>query len=73
MVDEAGGRCEICGYKRSLRALSFHHVEPAQKEFSVSQGLHSRAMEELRAEARKCLLLCMNCHFEYHELDEELG
>ena len=33
LVDMLGGKCENCGYKKSLRALSFHHVNPPQKKF----------------------------------------
>ena len=64
LVEEAGGRCLLCGYDRCERALSFHHLDPATKEFNVAQHGHSRGLERARAEAAKCALLCANCHME---------
>ena len=64
LVDEAGGRCSICGYDRHPAALHFHHVDPSLKRMGVSAGGMSYSLEALRAEARKCVLLCSNCHAE---------
>jgi transposase len=63
LVEEAGGRCRLCGYDLCLAALEFHHLDPQAKEFAVSRrGAHS--IERLREEVRKCILLCSNCHAE---------
>jgi hypothetical protein len=64
LVAEAGGRCVICGYDRLARALEFHHVDPASKAFTLSRRGVTLSIEALRAEARKCVLLCSNCHAE---------
>ncbi len=64
LVAEAGGECALCGYSHCDRALSFHHVDPATKEFSVALRGHSRSLARARAEAAKCILLCANCHME---------
>ena len=64
LVAELGGACAICGYRRSLEALEFHHVDPADKSFGISFGGVTRGIEALRAEAEKCVLLCANCHAE---------
>jgi transposase len=64
LVEEAGGRCRICGYDRYQGALEFHHRDPASKEFNLSLRGVTRSLETLRAEARKCVLLCANCHAE---------
>ncbi len=64
LVEEAGGRCSVCGYDRCLAALQFHHVDPAQKRFSLSHRGVARSLERARAEAAKCVLLCANCHAE---------
>ena len=61
---EAGGRCTLCGYSRSVSALVFHHVDPGVKQFGLAQGGRTRSLERAREEARKCLLLCANCHAE---------
>jgi transposase len=64
LVEEAGGCCALCGYDRCFAALEFHHVDPAQKSFGLgSRGL-ARKIDVLREEARKCVLLCGNCHAE---------
>ena len=64
LVEEAGGRCRICGYDRYIGALSFHHLDPSQKKFGVSLGGLTRGLEVAREEAAKCILLCSNCHAE---------
>ena len=64
LIEEAGGRCILCGYDRCVAALQFHHVDPAQKSFGLgSRGL-ARSIDKLRAEAKKCVLVCANCHAE---------
>jgi transposase len=64
LVEELGGRCRICGYDRCVGALHFHHVDPATKAFTVSHQGATLALERMREEVRKCVLLCANCHAE---------
>jgi transposase len=64
LVDEAGGRCSVCGYDRCVGALEFHHLVPAEKSFSLSHRGVARSIAKARAEANKCALLCANCHAE---------
>jgi transposase len=64
LLEEAGGKCQLCGYDRHPGALQFHHPEPGEKEFAVSRSGITRGISEVRAEARKCVLLCANCHAE---------
>jgi transposase-like protein len=64
LVAEAGGSCQLCGYHRAPQALHFHHVDPEQKSFSLALRGVARSIERCRAEARKCVLLCANCHAE---------
>jgi transposase len=64
LVTEAGGRCKLCGYDRCVGALEFHHLVPSEKRFSLSHRGVARSLEKARAEARKCVLLCANCHAE---------
>jgi excisionase family DNA binding protein len=64
LVEEAGGKCVICGYNRCVAALHFHHVDPSQKAFNLSRRGFTRSIDKLRAEARNCVLLCANCHAE---------
>ena len=64
LVAEAGGRCALCGYDRYLGALQFHHLDPGTKSFGLGLRGVARSLERCRAEARKCALLCANCHAE---------
>lgn len=63
LVAEAGSCCAVCGYDRCIVSLTFHHVDPATKAFSVNMGL-GKSIATFRAEARKCVLVCANCHGE---------
>ena len=59
-----GGKCRRCGYDRYGGALEFHHINPAEKDFTIS---NDRAkLEESIEESKKCVLLCANCHRELH-------
>jgi transposase len=64
LVAEAGGQCARCGYDRCIAALQFHHLDPSTKSFTVSSNGVTRSLERAREEARKCVLLCANCHAE---------
>lgn len=63
LVAEAGGCCAVCGYDRSVVNLHFHHVDPASKLFAVSTA-SGKALATFREEAKKCVLVCANCHGE---------
>ena len=62
-----GGKCEICGYHKSLQGLTFHHPDPKLKEFTISANAN-RSWATLKKEIQKCRLLCATCHQEQHEL-----
>lgn len=62
-VAHLGGRCQICGYNKCLASLDFHHRDPKQKDFEISQKLSWSA---LKSELQKVALLCANCHREVH-------
>jgi transposase len=64
LVSEAGGSCRLCGYHRYVGALEFHHLDPSEKSFGLSLRGLTPSVATLRAEARKCVLLCSNCHAE---------
>jgi hypothetical protein len=72
LVEEAGGRCRLCGYDRCVAALEFHHVDPRTKSFPLSARGCTRSIKTLRAEAAKCVLLCANCHAEVENGDASL-
>lgn len=66
LVAEAGGKCMICGYDRNQAALQFHHLDPTTKRLEIGRGF-GLALRALREEARKCVLLCSNCHAEVED------
>lgn len=66
LVELKGGRCQICGYSRCLTALDFHHVDEKTKVFELSQRDLTKSWKKIFDEAKKCLLVCANCHREIH-------
>jgi hypothetical protein len=64
LIEEAGGECRLCGYRRHPRGLQFHHLDPATKSFGLSGKGFTRSLDKARREAAKCVLLCANCHSE---------
>lgn len=66
LVDYAGGKCQRCGYDKSIRALEFHHTDPSKKDFGISRTL-TKSITLLKNEVDKCILLCSNCHAEIHD------
>ena len=65
-----GGKCYECGYKKSSRALTFHHKDRREKEFSISQII-DHGWEKVKTELDKCVLICFNCHMELEEKIED--
>ena len=60
-----GGACIKCGYNKCIKALEFHHIDPAQKDFTISND-HFKLKDAVE-ESKKCVLLCSNCHKELHD------
>lgn len=57
--------CSKCGYKKHYAAIDFHHVE--EKDKVIGQLANNGcSIATMKAEMRKCILLCANCHREYH-------
>ena len=65
-VAHMGGKCQRCGYSKSLRALQFHHLNPKEKDFHITGRVH-HSWAQVQQELKKCVMLCANCHFEEHE------
>jgi hypothetical protein len=67
LIAMLGGECAICGYRRNYSALEFHHVDPADKKFQLDmRSLSNMQWDLILQEAKKCSLLCANCHAEHH-------
>jgi len=65
LVEYKGDCCQNCKYNKSIGALEFHHIDPNEKDFTISSK--SYAFERLKKEVDKCVLLCSNCHIEVHQ------
>ena len=59
-----GDRCCLCGYNKCQSALELHHLNPKNKDFTISQT--SKQLETVIDEIKKCILVCANCHREIH-------
>lgn len=66
LVEIAGGGCRLCGYDKCITALEFHHIDPSEKDFSVTGSRDTRSFLLMVDEIRKCILVCANCHREIH-------
>lgn len=62
-----GGKCFICGYDKCFTSLHFHHKDRSTKLESVSFLLHKKGKKIAFDEAKKCVLVCGNCHGEIEE------
>lgn len=69
VVQEAGGRCVDCGNEHPI-LLAFDHIDPAAKSHDVRR---KGSLESMRAEAKKCVLRCHNCHFMKTWIHREFG
>jgi hypothetical protein len=61
--------CQNCGYNKYGEVLEWHHVDKSTKESNPSEiwKKHSiKAWDEYQEEIQKCILLCANCHREWH-------
>ena len=70
-IDYKGGKCEKCGYDKCIEALDFHHTDPTQKDFAISDRNLKLDWEDIKKELDKCKLLCSNCHREEHNKRKE--
>jgi len=66
LVNYKGGRCEQCGID-DLFLLDFHHINPEEKLFRISDCI--RSWDKFKKEVDKCKLLCANCHRTEHKKD----
>lgn len=68
------GGCQKCGYNKCIEALDFHHRNPDEKEYDIAQMIRNhRTQEAIVQEMQKCVILCANCHREFHFLERNKG
>jgi len=66
LIEMFGGCCNKCGYDKCQAALVFHHIKNKSFTLGNINGLF-RKWSEVIKEAKKCELLCANCHTELHQ------
>lgn len=68
--------CQKCGYNKYGEVLEWHHLDPTNKIADPSNLLRNGSMpayKKYKEETKKCILLCANCHKEWHIENETLG
>ena len=62
--------CAKCGETRGY-VLDYHHVDPNEKDNTIARlTSNSTKIENVLEEVKKCIVLCANCHREYHYLQQ---
>jgi hypothetical protein len=56
-------KCSNCG-ESHIATLDFHHLDPNEKEVSISTAIHhfGWSLKRVIKESEKCIVLCSNCH-----------
>lgn len=70
-VEYKGGKCEKCDYDKCIECLEFHHLDPSEKDFTISKMRTYSFDEKIKKELDKCNLLCRNCHGEAHYMNRK--
>lgn len=58
-------KCSKCNESRWW-VLDFHHLNPLEKEFSIASLKGKASKPKLLKEVEKCIVLCSNCHRDFH-------
>ena len=68
-LEYKGWCCFKCGLidKEFPQIYDFHHIDPRQKDFSISKS--NLTFEKIKKELDKCIVLCANCHRKEHVKD----
>ena len=66
-----GDKCDIEYNGTNGAIFQFHHIDPKTKSFKLSgRNLSTHSWDEVLDEAKKCELLCANCHSLEHTVDK---
>lgn len=71
IVQELKSQCSCvkCGDSRGY-VLDYHHINPEEKEENISRlTSNTSSLESVYKEIQKCIVLCANCHREFHYLN----
>jgi hypothetical protein len=59
-------KCELCNEDENI-CLDFHHLDPLEKEYTISQMLNRGSKNKVLKEIKKCICVCSNCHRKIHK------
>ena len=63
-------RCQKCGDNREY-TLDFHHINPNEKENDIARMTSNNyRIDRVLDEIEKCIVLCSNCHREFHYFND---
>ena len=65
--------CIKCGDTRGY-VLDYHHINPEEKKEGIARmtsNHYSNLNKEILDEINKCVVMCANCHKEWHYLKEK--
>lgn len=68
LIELFGPNCVKCGIRVHQNACDFHHENPAVKQHNVATLLF-KPFPVVYEEAKKCILVCSNCHRDIHRLE----
>lgn len=57
--------CKFC-LEKEPACLDFHHLDKSLKEENVSFWVHAKSKNKALEEAKKCIVVCANCHRKIH-------
>lgn len=73
LVQELKSQCSCakCGDTRGY-VLEYHHINPEEKEGTIARMTSSNyQLDKVYDEIKKCIVLCANCHREFHHLNNK--
>lgn len=64
LVKAFGDKCYLCGLEFNPWIFELHHIDPNTKLFGLGSSGITRSKDRCALEAKKCVMLCANCHRE---------
>jgi cellulose biosynthesis protein BcsQ len=58
--------CFFCGADKNKTIIEFHHKNPVEKEFTIS-NMKWMSYDKINSEIMKCWCLCQKCHTKLHQ------
>lgn len=68
-IDNQKEKCAKCGESRTY-VLDYHHKDSNEKDFTIGK-VKKGSLDLIQKEIDKCVVLCANCHREFHYLEKE--